>query len=452
MAPLRAGHGRFSPEEATKVQRKIAGRGVAQARLHHGWYVVGACFMAMFVHSGIGFYAFGVFFTPIEDEFGWNRATIAAAMSIGALIAGLASPIVGQWTQSFGSRKMMIGGAVIMGTGLMALYGMSNLWQLYAFFIVATVGRAGLSSIPIGTVLGNWFRQRRGLAMGIAATGIGVGGGIMAPIASYLISVIGWRAAIAALGLTTVAIVIPLVLAWVRHTPQEMGLQPYGEATNGASDGHITTGSPSQAADQSSLTYKQALGTSAFWMISGALFLIALGQASVLLHIVPFLEDRGIGRESAAAILAITSVMGGVGKFSMGYASDKFPARLVLTFCFVLQAIGLAMITLPVNPVSLPAFVVLYGIGMGGVFALQPVIAAETFGIGSLGTILGSLIMPSAVSQGIGPILAGYIFDTTGSYALAFTLFIAMALVAAAMIFPARPVVGLGRKVEAGKD
>lgn len=411
-----------------------------QSSFFYGWYVVAACFLVLFVGSGIGFYAFGVFFTPLEKEFGWSRAAIAASVSIATFGAGMGAPIVGRLVDRIGPRSIMLVGAVVMGSCLMAVYFVNELWQFYAIFLFSAIGRAALSPVPVGMTISNWFWKRRGLAMGMAVSGIGIGGMVMAPLTAIIISTIGWRPAILALGAVSVMALLPIVYFLIKRSPREFGLLPLGATAE--ENGRDTQGTSTVAAvhQAEGLDFQEAIRTPVFWLLCVSFLLIFVGQGSVLIHTVPFFVDRGLEPQDAANILALVSGIGVVGKLGMGYAADKIPARFALMTTFLMQAIGLTIVLMPMSALTIPGFVFFYGIGMGGTVALQSVVVAETFGTKSFGTILGGLSMFQTFSQASGPILAGYIFDTTGSYTIAYTLFVCTASAAGITAFLARPV------------
>jgi MFS family permease len=395
----------------------------------YGWWIVGSSFVILFVTVGIGLYVPPVFLIPLQEHFGWSRAAIATGSAIAAIVSGIVSPLVGVWIDRYGSRTVMTAGALLMG-GAFALFSlMDSLWELYAFNMLAAVGITCVAWIPNQTLISNWFERRRGLAMGIALTGIGFGGLLMAPCAALLIARLGWRLAFAALSAFILVVVVTAVLAVVRSRPGDMGLLPDGEITSA-----VRAGASAGREVGAGFDLPQALKTRAFWVLSVGNFLGVFASLSIVGHLVACLRDAGFESHVAAASLGLAVGVSVVGRVLVGFLADRLSKRNMASGASALCAVA-PLLLLSVRSVgALPAFVITFGLGLGGVAVMIPLLVGECFGLLAFGKILGVIMISGTLGGAAGPVLTGRIFDVTGSYSLAFMLH-AVVFLAAALAF-----------------
>jgi MFS family permease len=412
----------------------------AERRLFYGWRIVAASFVILFITVGVGIYAPPVFLIPLQEHFGWSRAAIAAGPGIAALMSGLLSPLVGAWIDRYGARRVMSIGAAVMGGAFLLLGFVNALWQFYAVNAIAAVGVTCVAWIPTQTLISTWFERRRGLAMGITLAGIGFGGLAIAPLGSALIGWAGWRIAYATLGSMILLIVVTLAVTVVRSRPADLGLLPDGDPV--ASPG--TAPAPDQATEAAEelpgLELAGAFKTSALWMLVVCHFLWVFAGLSIVAHVHAFLTDEGFSSDAAAWALGLAIGVSVVGRVLFGLLADALPKKYVLALAFVVEAAA-PLALLSIHWVgALPAFVIAFGLGIGGGAVLVPLLVGDCFGLRSFGKILGVVMIPGALGAAIGPVLTGRIFDVTGSYALGFALHLAAFLIAAALIcFLRRP-------------
>lgn len=397
----------------------------------YGWWIVAASFLILFITVGIGLYAPPVFLVPLQEHFGWSRAAIATGSAIAAIVSGLVSPLVGVWIDRYGSRKVMATGALLMGAAFVLLSLINSLWQLYALNMLAAVGITCTAWIPNQTLISNWFIKQRGLAMGAALTGIGFGGLVMAPLAAALIGRFGWRVAFAGLGALILGIVAAVVLAIVRSRPADLGLRPDGASVGRRGD-HAPN-RPMDADPPAGMELGQSVRTRAFWIISIANFLAVFASLSIVAHLVAFLTDSGLARETAAGALGLTVGASVGGRVLFGYLADRFSKRDIMVAGLTVYALATLLLFSIRSVGALPAFVVLFGLALGGTAVLAPLLTADCFGLLAFGRILGLIMISGTLGAAIGPVLTGRIFDITGSYHLAFTLHVAALFLAAAV-------------------
>ena len=389
-------------------------------RPFYGWWIVTVSAITLLLAGGIGYYTFGAFFTPLTNEFEWNRAQISLSMSIMGLI-GLAGPLFGMWVDRFGARRTMILGALIMGLSFACLGFTFSLQYFYAAYFVVAVGQMAILHIPVLTLVSQWFERRRGLAMGVSVAGLGLGGMIMLPLSAYLISLLGWQWTYRILGIAICLVLLPLITLVVRNSPRDMGMLPDGEKYTDRDAQGIAR--PDRSIRIQGWTLSGALRTSTFWILVAAFTMVFTGTSSVIAHAVPFFVGQGFSNQLASTIVGSTVGVSILGRISTGYLSDRVPVKYVVALFFVLQAGGLLTLISSGTQTSIAAFIAIFGSAMGGLFVLEPLVIREYFGLDSFASIYGGLWAFETLGWGAGPYVTGYIFDKTGSYNSAFIAF-----------------------------
>lgn len=372
---------------------------------------------------------FGVFFMPLVEEFGWSRAQLSFAMSISTLV-WVAGPLVGTLVDKYGSRKIMTAGTLITGISFALLGQTSSIWYFYTLYFVTTIGLMGIVDIPVVATILNWFDKKRGLAMGIAMSGFGFGGLLIIPLAANMILQLGWRNAYYLLGLSMLAILLPLVVVVIKNRPSEMGLLLDNTTTQVGSErverwSHVHAGA----------TLGEAVKSLNFWLLVAGLSCSLAPLSSVLTHAVPFFQDIGLSPLIAATIMAATAGVSIPGGILAGYLADKWSIKHLLLLSIFLEAIGVTILWKTSSLTMALVFVVPFGLAMGAPFTLLPLLLAEYFGVASIGAIYGGVWAFTTIAYAASPPLTGYIFDVTGSYTAAFIIFIALTILAIILIY-----------------
>jgi MFS family permease len=401
-------------------------------RPFYGWWIVAVSAVTLLLAGGIGFYSFGAFFTPLVDEFGWSRAQISLSMSIMGLI-GITGPLLGTWVERYGAKRVMLLGALFMGLSFACLGFTFSLHYFYVLYFVVAAGQMAILNIPVLTLVSNWFEKRKGLAMGISVAGFGLGGMIMLPLSAHLIQLLGWRWTYPILGITICLALVPLIALVVKNSPRDIGTSPDGEKYI-APEKHQRTPVPDSNMRIQRWTLPKALKTSTFWILVLAFMMVFVGTASVIAHAVPFFVGQGFSNQLASTILGSAVGVSILGRIITGYLSDRIPVKYVAVLFFTFQMAGLLVLIFPGTQANIPAFVVVFGLAMGGLFVLEPLTIREYFGLDSFGTIYGGLWAFQTLGWAAGPYITGYIFDTTGSYNSAFIAFIFATLLATVLI------------------
>jgi len=401
-------------------------------RPFYGWWIVAVSAITLLLAGGIGFYSFGAFFTPLLNEFGWSRAQISLGMSIMGLI-GITGPLFGAWVDKYGAKRIMLLGAPLMGLSFACLGFTFSLHYFYALYFVVAAGQMAILNIPVLTLVSNWFEKRKGLVMGIAVAGLGLGGLIMLPLSAYLISLLGWQWTYHILGITICFVLTPLIVVVIKNSPRDIGMLPDGEKHT-TQQKHQRTPGPDSNIPIQRWTLPKALQTSTFWILVLAFMMVFVGTASVIAHAVPFFVGQGFSNQLASTILGSAVGVSILARIITGYLSDRIPVKYVAILFFVFQVAGLLVLVLPETRATIPTFVAVFGLAMGGLFVLEPLVIREYFGLDSFGAIYGGLWAFEALGWAVGPYITGLIFDTTGSYNSAFIAFLFATLLATVLI------------------
>jgi MFS family permease len=381
------------------------------SRFFYGYFVVGASLLIMSMMWGV-YYAFGVFFKPVLNEFGWTKAMTSGAFSLASMMNGLLAVAVGGLTDKFGPRMVMTVCGLFLGLGFMLMSQISNVFHLYLFYgIFVGAGMSG-SFIPLTSTVARWFFKRRGLMTGIVAAGSGIGALIGPPVASRLIPIYGWRTSYVILGSITLLVVV-LSAQFIKRDPTQVGQIPYGKNQREQVGLNLRV---------EGLSLKEAVSSTRFWIFFTTGFCYGYCVFAIMVHITPHAIESGISAVRAANILAAIGCLSIVGKVLLGRVGDIVGNRRTLILGFILMS--LALIGLVPAPIAWMLFLIagLFGFAFGGIAVSHSPLVAELFGLRSHGVIFGVFGMSVGWGGAMGPLLTGYLFDVTNSYQMAFLL------------------------------
>ena len=390
--------------------------------LFYGWVMVAVAFVTM----GIGVNArtaFSLLFPPIVDEFGWERGVTAGAFSFGFLVSAALTPTLGRIMDRAGPRTVMELGVVLMGAGLLLAPLTSKPWHLYLTLgVLVGGGSVCLGYSGQSLFLPNWFVRRRGLAMGLAFAGVGVGSITILPWMQLLIESAGWRAACVAMGLLILAVLAPINLL-LRKRPQDVGLLPDGDA---APTG-VSTRQASNVVDTAwaavDWTLGRAIRTARFWWIAFGYFCGLYAWYAVQVHQTKYLIEVGFTPIVAAWALGLVSLAGIPGQIALGHLSDRIGREWVWTASslgFVVCYLALILLQQSPSVPLLYAMIAAQGVLGYGLTSIFGAIVAEIFEGKHYGSIFGTLMLAAIVGGAAGPWVTGALYDLLGSYTLAF--------------------------------
>ncbi|HYW64825.1 MAG TPA: MFS transporter [Bradyrhizobium sp.] len=406
----------------------------------YGWVIVAVTFVTMAI-GVTARTAFSLLFPPIVEEFGWERGVTAGAFSFGFVVSGALSPLIGRMMDRFGPRAVMELGVFLMGGGLLLAPLTTQQWHLYL-----TIGvLVGGGSVCLGysgqsLFLPNWFVRKRGLAIGIAFAGVGIGSIILLPLVQLMIEQTGWRTACWAMGILVLVALAPINLL-LHKRPQDIGLEPDGDAASGATSRPV-----SNVVDAAWVavdwTLTRAMRTSRFWWIGLGYFCGLYIWYAVQVHQTKYLLDIGFTPGVAAFALGMVSLLGIPGQILLGHVSDRIGREAVwaascvgFAICFV------ALIALAYAPTLLLLYVMVAAQGaLGyGLTSIMGAVVLEIFEGKHFGSIFGALMLIALAGGAAGPFVTGLLYDVYGNYTAAFAIAGLVSVLSAVSIWLAGP-------------
>lgn len=391
-------------------------------RMFYGWVVVWLAFFTMLVAYSLR-YNFSVFYVTILEQFGWGRAETAAGFSVNLMIYALSCPVAGHLIDRFGVRKVVPAGAVLLGLTLAACSLIGEIWQFYLIIGASAFGSCAMGYVPHVPMIANWFRRKRGLALGILSAGI-TASAIIAPAIQYLITTLGWKGAFLVLGGISAVVVAPVTAIFQRQQPNdalEAGadrLDPARNIEEMPADDLVLD--PEWASRD--WTFANTVRAPRFWWLILMCVFLGLYTYTFLAHQVAYLIDAGYTKPFAAGIVAVFSILATISSVC-AFISDYLGREVAFTIgsvCTFAGVIFLHSLEKQLHPWMPYSYAVIFGFGFGLAIALMAVTTADLFQGRRLGVING-MVMAAFVSGGaVGPWFAGYIFDVTGSYSKIF--------------------------------
>jgi len=395
--------------------------------MFYGWKLAGLALLVIGLASGPVWGGVGLWVKALEMHFGWSRAQLTGAFSLAQLEGSILGPLLGYLIDRLGPRRMVLIGLVITGLGFVLFSRTNNLLTFYVSYSLIMLGTAAGTWLPLMTVVNRWFIRKRGLAMAVAAEGSPLGGLLLLPVLAWAItpSHFGWSTTALWIGIVFLALAFPIT-RFIRERPEDYGERADGDPSPNASMSQIevvrTPPRDIGSRDQPDFTASQAIRTSAFWLITFGHAFSSLLFATLTVHLVPMLTDQGMSLQSSAYVFSV--MMGVAAAFQLigGYIGDRMETRVAVAAFGFIQAAGF---TVAVFVQSMPMailFAVLFGAGFGGRNPLTVAIRAEYFGPNAFATITGISSAPMYLFMLAAPLFAAFIFDTQGSYMIAWLI------------------------------
>jgi predicted MFS family arabinose efflux permease len=395
------------------------------------WWVVFGCFIALMVNNGVvSNFTFSVFLKPVTEDLGWGRATITSAMFLAGVVAAFVTPVVGKLMDVYGVQRITFPGLILYAL-LFASFSLLQPSLLMLYAIAGTAAIAGHVQTPMGysKVISSRFEDHRGIALGIAVSGVGLGTVVMPQIAQFLIAHLGWRLAYVGVGITVLIFALPMVYLFLG--------EPSRSSAERAANASLQPGPIASAIIK---------GDKRFYLLLFMFFFSAIAINGTITHIVATMTDRGYTPAVATSVLSTAGAALIVGRLISGYCLDRIHGPYVATVFFLLAASGIALITSGVGGLPMAfAGTVLCGMGLGAEGDLLGYFVSRYFGLRSFGTIYGFMIGIFSLGNGVGPFLMGLSYDNTHSYLTAALGFEVLLLVCCGLVlclgaytFPAR--------------
>jgi len=410
-------------------------------RIYYGWVIVAVMALAGFTQSAETFPVLGVFLKPMTEEFGWSRSSFAGAMTIGTVLGGIVAIGAGPLIDRFGSRWTLVISFTVLGGTLVAMAGISRLWQFYALQIVGRMLNMGVIALATIVVIPKWFVVKRGRAVAVGQLGGKFGNAITPLYVQALVNAGSWRLASLVAGIVIWAFSLLPSAIFLRRRPEDLGLLPDGAVPDEWIEGNEPKGSeverrPNQ---EISLTLKEVSKLPSFYLLILAFSVASFAGPALFLHMIPFFTDQGLSANLAVAVVAVWSGSGAIGSLGSGFLAERYSMRITLTIGFLLTALGYGLLLIVKTSSAAIAWGFYLGSIGGGMFTLQQVVFADYYGRDSLGAIRGVIWPVQMATNALGPLAAAVAYDLTGGYTLVFSICSLLMGIASLSVFFARP-------------
>ena len=399
--------------------------------IFYGWWLVGVAAFLLTLMSLTVFQGIGTILVALERQFGWSRTALSGAFSLARVEGAILGPVEGFLVDRVGTRKMVLIGYILMGLGFIWLGQVKTLWEFYASFMIISLGSGLGGWLAIIAMVNNWFTRQRTFAMASAMSGIHFGG-LLVPLLALGIETFEFRGAATIIGVFLLIVVGPAAKV-IRNRPEDINLQPDGD-TERLSESVLTED------EEPDFTAGQALRTPVFWILTIMQVASSIAIVTLALHLVPKLTDMGMTLSGAGTVVLTYTIVALPSQFLSGYFADRLPKTLMIAIFLAIQGIAITIIAFADTVLLAYIFAVLYGIGFGGRNPLTTAIRGEYFGRKAFATIMGISQFPMNIGMIGAPLFAGYMFDTTNSYVIPFSVFAILTFFGAfLMLFVKKP-------------
>ena len=371
---------------------------------------------------------FTAFFEPIAKEFGWSYTQISIAASLRGLELGIFAPLMGFLVDRFGARKLIFCGTLSIGCSFMLLSLMNSLSMFYVSFIIMGLGTSACTGVVLTPAVANWFKRDLGKALGIMASGFGLGG-LLIPVITYLINVYQWRTTFVILGAGIWVLGVPVSLL-VRQNPEQYGYLPDGANPDASA-------LPTQSQD-TEVDFKKALQTKIFWYISIAEAIRLMALMAVITHVMPYLSTLGMPRSKAALVTTCIPLISIIGRVGFGWLGDRFNRWNIMITAYFLPGLGLIAFAYLGADWLIVLFLILFPLTWGA-GPVRGAIMRSYFGRASLGKIIGIMAGIGTLARMSGPFLAGWTYDTFGYYQPIWLVFAGTFTISVALMLTLKP-------------
>jgi len=388
-------------------------------KIFYGWYIVAAC--VLIAAAGIGFHnTASIFIRPVTEDLGLSRSEFTFFRTIIVIFGAALLPLYGRIAVRYSIKKVMLVGTTISGLSLIGYALCTYLWQFYLVAVINGLFVNASHFMMLGILIDRWFKDKKGLALGIAFAGSGLGAAVMVPLASWVIEAAGWRWGFGFSGVASIAILIPTILFLIKERPESMGLFPY-EKENGGSN--IAKNEPK------GLTLLEARKTPTFWLLAIALLCISISASAPNAHTAPYLGDIGYSVYLISAVVSLTMIVLMVGKIFMGHVFDRFGTMFggiaLGLFCILSPAFAL----LAIYPTAPWLHALFLGLASTGFSIPANIFAMKYFGEKDFPAILSILSMIMAFGAAFSPPGMGLAYDFFGNYIFAWQMLIVLGII-----------------------
>lgn len=402
-------------------------------KIFYGWYILTIGMLGSFVAVGFSQLFMSVMLKPLTAEFGWSRTAATGVITAGTILSGLLSFPFGKLADRYGPRMLTASCAVITAGMYFFMTKFSALWEYYAIFLAGRVASAALSHIVPRTAVVNWFRRMRGRALGLLAMATPLGASSLVIAAQFIMEHHGWRSVFLLLAIGTIFLQVLPAAVILRRCPEDCGLLPDGDQDRESAHADQRTGH-----EEFSWTLGEAVRTPALWLLIVSSIIALIVNAGVGFHLVAYYTDVGIPAAAAVGALSIYAFAGAVANVAWGFLSERISERLLASAVMLLTAASILYLQTVTAAPGAIVFAALFGCTSRGEGMLVNIILAQYYGRNSYGSIGGFVIPFNMIGLGTGPLISSVVFDYTGSYEMIFSVFIALAVVSAVLLWLAK--------------
>jgi len=422
----------------TVSQRGLATLLIARLPFFYGWVILACVCCAGFARQGPAVATLSIFVEPMTSEFGWSRTALSGAVSLGGILAALASPLIGPVLDRQGARLMLCAAVLVTSLSTMLLSLTQSLLAFYIFFCIARLNFASTFDIGIYGALNSWFVARRALATSIANLAQMAGLVALPLIAHLAIEREGWRAGWLAVGVAVLLIgFVPNWLFMIRR-PEDVGLLP-DRRSPAPTPRQLGAESPRGEIAEPAFTRHEALRTPAFWLLSLFTMAVFPVQAGISLHQAPHLIERGLSPAVAATIVSSFSLVSALVGLAFGLYARRLGVRASLALAAIFLGLSAVLMLAIATPLQGYLAACFFGAGIGGMLTVLPLAWADYFGRTSFGAIRGVALTVQVTAQASGPLLSGVLRDLTGDYNASLLCFAGLSFLGALLALLARP-------------
>ena len=403
--------------------------GKTKKPIYFGWYVCAATVFIGFVSVGAR-NSFGVFVIPMSEEFGWTRFTVSIAAALGVLANGLTQPFMGQLFDRTGGRKVILTGLAVLGVSTILLsLTFHILFLVFMFGFIASMAQSGPALSNTAALMSRWFKRRRATAISINSAALSLGGMIMVPFSMYLLQATSWRIAWVGLGIIVLTS-LPLAYFFIRERPSDLGLYPDGDPAppiDGPDRRRRELKGPLEVEN-----WRESFKSAPIWQMAGSYFVCGTTTFVLSVHFIPFaMEERGVSGATAATIFGYMMGLNIIGALGSGILADKIGGtKNWLALVYLMRGAAYILLLTVDSVAGLWIFATVAGFSWVATLPLTSSLTADVYGLKALGTISGITFMFHQIGGFASVLLAGLLFDITGSYVLPFAI-------VGALLFPA---------------
>ena len=378
--------------------------------LFYGWWVALGASLISFTCAGVAFYCQGVLLDALCHQFGWPRAAVAGATSSYFIVTGVAGLAIGRVIDRSGPRAFIAAGALVLAAALVGVGRIESQGMLFVWFPLMAIGGALAGAVPTALIVTRWFDALRARAMAVSQTGVSLSGIAVVPLATWLIRTQGLAFATEVLAAGVVAIALPVAAFVLRADPAR-----HGEIADGHAHTAALAASGAVRASEPVFRTRDALATRAFWGLALAFGLGLFAQVGFLAHQLASLREK-LEPANAAFTVSATAFGSVIGRILVGPFMDRFEKRRIAMGLFLVQAVATFCFARATSGTALGAAAFVFGLTMGNIFMLQPLLVSEFFGVSAFARVLGAMQLITQIACGLGPVAVGLAFERFAGY------------------------------------